>query len=195
MPVSQEPHSLLVVSSNEKCLQFLLPMLSSSEFSPIISATDCGEARRLMTTGEYDIVVINTPLKDEFGADFSISVAGSSSAGVMLMVKSEIYDHVAEKVEKFGVFTVPKPSSRDFYYRVLKLMVATRERLRNAENKSRSLEAKMEEIRFVNRAKWLLIKYLSMSEEQAHRYIEKQAMDLRTTRREIAQNIIRTYES
>ena len=56
-----------------------------------------------------------------------------------------------------------------------------------------TVEEKMEEIRLVNRAKWLLIECLSMSEAEAHRYIEKQAMDRCVTRREIARGIIQTY--
>jgi len=51
----------------------------------------------------------------------------------------------------------------------------------------------MTEIRLVNRAKWLLIGELTMSEPDAHRYIEKQAMDNGVTKREIAENIIKTY--
>jgi response regulator NasT len=34
-----------------------------------------------------------------------------------------------------------------------------------------------------------------MTEGQAHRYIEKQAMDMRTPRKEIAENILKTYET
>ena len=37
--------------------------------------------------------------------------------------------------------------------------------------------AKMDEIRIVNRAKWVLITQLKMDEAQAHHYIERQAMD------------------
>ena len=51
----------------------------------------------------------------------------------------------------------------------------------------------MEEIRMVNRAKWLLISELQMDEPQAHRYIEKQAMDRCISRRKIAEEIIKTY--
>ena len=32
-----------------------------------------------------------------------------------------------------------------------------------------------------------------MTEAEAHRYIEKQAMDLRLSRKEVAENIIHTY--
>ena len=61
------------------------------------------------------------------------------------------------------------------------------------QKKTLSIEEKMEQIRLVNRAKWLLIGELKMSEPDAHRYIEKQAMDRCVSRREIAENIIKTY--
>ena len=51
----------------------------------------------------------------------------------------------------------------------------------------------MNEIRIVNRAKWLLIGELKMTEPDAHRYIEKQAMDRCVSRCQIAEEIIRTY--
>ncbi len=62
------------------------------------------------------------------------------------------------------------------------------------EKQNRTLREKMEDIRAVNRAKWLLIEHLSMTEQDAHYYIEKQAMDTRLSRREVAEHIIRTYD-
>lgn len=70
---------------------------------------------------------------------------------------------------------------------------SARERLRQLEKKSISIEEKMAEIRLVNKAKWLLISELHMSEPDAHRYIEKQAMDRCVGRRCISEEIIRTY--
>ncbi len=52
----------------------------------------------------------------------------------------------------------------------------------------------MEETKLVNRAKCVLIQNLKLTESQAHRYIEKQAMDTRQTKKEIAQKILTTYE-
>ena len=75
----------------------------------------------------------------------------------------------------------------------LDLMAGARERLRKLEKKTLSFEEKMEEIRLVNRAKWLLISELKMDEPQAHRYIEKQAMDRCISKREVAAEIIRVY--
>ena len=75
----------------------------------------------------------------------------------------------------------------------LQWMESARERLRKFEKKSVSIEEKMEEIRIVNKAKWLLIRELKMDEPEAHRYIEKQAMDRCVTRREIAAEIMKLY--
>ena len=57
------------------------------------------------------------------------------------------------------------------------------------------LHKKVEDSRIINRAKCILMEYLSMSEAQAHKYIEKQAMDLRLTRLEVAKNLLSTYDS
>lgn len=51
-----------------------------------------------------------------------------------------------------------------------------------------------EEMSLIDRAKLALMLYLNMSEPMAHRYIEKRAMDMRLTKKEIAKNILKTYE-
>ena len=61
------------------------------------------------------------------------------------------------------------------------------------EDKQATVEDKIQEIRLVNKAKWALIQCLGMTEEEAHRHIEKRAMDERLTRREVASRILSTY--
>ena len=56
-----------------------------------------------------------------------------------------------------------------------------------------TLEDKMGEIRLVNRAKWALINSCHMTEEDAHRYIQKQAMDRCVAKKVIAEEILKTY--
>ena len=87
-----------------------------------------------------------------------------------------------------------KPTSAQLILQSVQLLCATRERLRRMEKKTASVEEKMEEIRLVNRAKWRLIEVLKMTEAQAHRYIEKQAMDRCVNRRTIASEILAAYK-
>ena len=95
----------------------------------------------------------------------------------MLFAAAALYDQVHARVAEHGVFVLPRPIPRDAIFRGLNWMTAARERLRGYEKKVRPIEEKMEEIRLVNRAKWLLISELKMSEPDAHHYITRQAMD------------------
>ena len=92
-----------------------------------------------------------------------------------------------------GVFSLPKPTSKPTMAIALSWLSSAREKLRKTEKKTLSIEEKMEEIRIVNRAKWLLISELKMDEQGAYRYIEKQAMDRCISKRIIAEEIIKTY--
>ena len=128
-----------------------------------------------------------------FEAIIYIATAGMGATVVLLLVRSELHDDILARVSPHGVFTLPKPTSRQMITQALSWMISMRERLRKMEKKAVSLEDKMEEIRLVNRAKWALIQNLGMSEADAHRYIEKQAMDRCVPRREIANSILATY--
>ena len=66
--------------------------------------------------------------------------------------------------------------------------------MRRYERSAQTVKQKIEEIRAVNRAKWLLIDVLKMTEADAHRYIEKQAMDRCVSKLEVAKGIINTYK-
>jgi response regulator NasT len=80
-----------------------------------------------------------------------------------------------------------------YVYQAVKLLVAVREKMRRTEEKNATLESKMEAIRIINHAKWVLIEKHNMNESAAHRYIEKQAMDQRMSKREVAENILKKY--
>ena len=72
-------------------------------------------------------------------------------------------------------------------------MASAKERIQKTVKKTYSIEEKMEEIRIVNKAKWLLISEIKMDEPEAHHYIEKQAMDRCISKRTVAEEIIKTY--
>lgn len=110
------------------------------------------------------------------------------------MVRSDIYNDVYSKVMEYGVFTLSKPTSSRLVEQFLKILCTTRERMRKLEEKQQSVEDKIAEIRVVNHAKWLLIQCLRMTESEVQKYIEKQAMDARISKRQMAENVIRTYE-
>ena len=193
MSLQERIYSVLVVSAAEKLNCALLPMLPAPHYSPVHVVSNISAAKRLWGERSFDYVIVNSPLPDDVGIRFAIDTANSLSTVVVILVRAELYSEVFDRVAEHGVFAVAKPLNRSLLALSLDWMSSARERLRKLEKKTLSVEERMEEIRLVNRAKWLLISELSMDEPQAHRYIEKQAMDRCISRREIAEEIIRTY--
>lgn len=193
MLFDREELSILVVSVSDKIYDILNDLLKSRFHIDLHRASSVGEAERMALLQSFDIVVVNAPLKDESGIDFAVNISAENSAGVLILINNEYYEQVLDKVMAYGVLTVSKPISRQVLYESLNLLVAMNSRLKKAEKKNEKLTAKMTELRIVNRAKWILIENLGLSEEEAHRVIEKQAMDVRQSKREVAETIIRTY--
>ena len=186
--------SVLIVSNTGTTLGIISDLLQSQPISRIVTAQGGAEARRSLLESEFDLIIIDSPLPDEFGDDLALHAAESTTSSIILIVKSEnVYD-VNATVEDAGVFVLPKPVSPVFFYQACKLLYASRRRVSFLENENQKLQHKIEEIRLIDRAKLLLIQMLNMTEAQAHRYIEKQAMDLRQSRIACAENILKTYE-
>lgn len=194
MPAGKAQYSVLVVSASDKVFSSVLELMPPAEYNPVLRAQNSGEARRMLLNMSADIIIINTPLPDDFGVQLALDLSESPS-GILMLVKSDLYEQVAYKVEDSGVFTLPKPNSSQMIYNAIKLLSVYAARLKMLERKNRTMQEKMTDIRVINRAKWLLIENLNMTEGDAHRYIEKQAMDTRSTRREVAEGIIRTYDN
>lgn len=193
MSLEVRGYSVLVASASESFNSALTPLLPESAFSPVHIVSSVSTAQRRLAEHSFDFVIVNSPLPDDPGIRFAIDACTAKGTIVLLLVKSEIHMGVYDKVMAHGVFTLPKPTSRQTLAQALAWMSSARERLRRIEKKSITIEEKMEEIRLVNRAKWLLISELKMDEPHAHRYIEKQAMDFCITKRQVAENIISTY--
>ena len=186
---------VLIVSNSEKGTSLIIEMFNAASLREISTAKSCGEARRLLLEREYDLVVVNAPLGDEPGESLSRHIASNGFAQVILIVRSEIFEEVSAICEEDGVLTVSKPVNRNVFWAALKLAGSAQKQLKRMQAENSRLKQKIEDIRIIDRAKCLLISYSSMSEQEAHRYLEKQSMDLRLSRRAVAEGILRSYDS
>lgn len=185
-------YRVLLVSSSAKFNQTVSPLLSSPRYPSVMLAASASEAGRRLLEESFDIVIVNAPLPDETGTRLALD-ACEGGAGVLLLVRAEYYPELEARVSACGVLLLAKPTSLQLVSQSLGLLCATRERLRRMERKTATIEEKMAEIRLVNRAKWLLIERVGMTEPDAHRYIEKAAMDRCITKRAVAESIVKTY--
>ena len=181
---------MLIVTATAKSHDMLTQFVASCGVqAQTVSAASGAQARRALVDGDFDLILVNTPLPDEFGHELA-QAACETSAGVTLLAKAEIADDVAQKVEEDGVFVLPKPLSRTLFLQALRMSRAARARLTGLRRENRRLQQRIEDIRQVDRAKCLLIECCGMTEPDAHAYIEQQAMQRRCTKRVVAEDII-----
>lgn len=193
MSLKERVYSILIVSATDSFTSAFADLLPEARYSPVDTVTSVSVAKRVLAEKTFDFVIINAPLPDDAGTRFAIDTCTTKQSAVLLLVKNDIHAGIHDRVAEYGVFTLPKPISKITMTHALNWLESARERLRQFEKKSISIEDKMAEIRLVNKAKWLLISELHMSEPEAHRYVEKQAMDRCVSRRCIAEEIIKTY--
>ncbi|MBR4622126.1 MAG: ANTAR domain-containing protein [Ruminococcus sp.] len=190
MELKQRRYSVLIVSAQPKFNASIEELIAHRQTYDYELETSVSSAKRQRLDHSFDIVIINAPLPDDDGVRFAIDCCTDSSCACLLLVRSEYYADIFDRVRPYGVCTLAKPSPRQLVEQAFDWLESTRERLRKLEKRSVSLEDKMAEIRLVNRAKWLLISEQGMTEEDAHRMIEKLAMDRCVTKKAIAEDII-----
>lgn len=185
----------IIVSSADEYAEMAEQLLRLEGCSRISIISSGSEARRLaLNDPEPDILLINAPLPDEFGQELAVTIAENTAAGIILICPSDISEDIADSISDSGVCVVPKPVNRQILSRSIRLMAAARSRMIGLKPESSDIMSRIEEMRVINRAKTTLMKYLGFTEPQAHKYIEKQAMNNRQTRREVAERVLETYE-
>ncbi|MBC3890016.1 ANTAR domain-containing protein [Acetobacterium paludosum] len=185
--------SVLLVCKQDDVIRVLADVLRPMNFQLIDSATSAGEGRRRLQEIEYDLVIVNTPLGDEFGTDFAIDISEKFMVGVILIVKSDLVDSIEEKLVDTTAFVIPKPFNRQLLVQNVRFVCQSREKFQRLQNQNRELKAKLDDLSIVFRGKLFLMEYLNLTEDEAHRYIQKKAMDMRISPRKVAEQIIKTY--
>ena len=87
----------------------LLPM---TDDWPVTVADSAAAARRILQERTYDLVLINTPLPDDFGINLAMEVCGGTDAAVAVFVKRERYKEASARLTGHGILTVARPTTR-----------------------------------------------------------------------------------
>ena len=186
---------ILLVCSKEKTAQTLKTLLAGILPAETVWTGQLQQAQDLLAQNAFSLVVLNLPFSDEGVEVFIQNVSQSTSSGILLLCPSETPQEALARWLPLGVLVLPKPLSQPLFIQSVYLGLSTSARLSQLLQENQRLHSKLEELRIVSRAKAVLIEYLKLTEPQAHRYIDKQAMDLGLTRQQVAQNILKTYES
>lgn len=141
----------------------------------------------------YDVVIISTPLRSEFGLNYAAEVCKRTKACIIVLAKMDIADDVQNRIKFTGAFVLGRPFTKSTLVQTIRLAVVARENMHRLEREKTELSKQLDDFKVIDRAKCCLIEYLNLTEKQAHRHIQKLAMDSRRSQRDIAEDILRTY--
>ena len=184
----------LIVSAGKNANEYLARHIADLGYSRPVIVPSGGEARRQMDSKDFEVVVINTPLPDEFGHELGTDAVQKTDAGVILLTKTGTAEQIADKLQEYGVLVLGKPFGGAQFRQAVQMAASNYKRLALLRAENQKLLDKIAQLRLVDRAKCFLIEKQGMTEMEAHRLIEKTAMDTRRSRGEVAQEILETEE-
>ncbi|MDE6833175.1 MAG: ANTAR domain-containing protein, partial [Ruminococcus sp.] len=89
-----------------------------------------------------------------------------------------------------GIITIGRPFNKTFLWQTIKTIEISMNRSYKLYEETVRLERKIDEIRLIDKAKFMLMQYRNMTEEEAHLFLEQYAMNNRKKKTTSASEII-----
>lgn len=153
----------------------------------------CYDDAQAALYADCSAIIVSTPLRSEFGLNFVAEASQKTSAPIIILARADIAEDVQSRIKFTGAFVLAKPFPKSLLAQTIKMALVAKENINRLEQEKAELKGQLDDVKTIDRAKCCLIEYLNLTEKQAHRHIQKLAMDTRRTQREIAEDILRTY--
>lgn len=128
-------------------------------------------------------------------AEQTFTACSRLDSGFLYIASEKCTEDELSPLRELGVHVIRSPISKGALWHDLNICACVPKRIAAMKNENSILVSRLAEEKIINRAKLILMTYLKLSEPQAHRYIEKQAMDLQISRAEVASRVLETYEN
>ena len=139
-----------------------------------------------------DLLIAAMPLSDGAGVEGIIDVAQRNpQLMTILMVRQEAFEQVSYQCRNRQIFVIAMPFKRQVLYEAASFMLQIRAVLDDKDRELARLRKNLSEIRVITRAKIHLMQTRQMTEEEAHYYLEKEAMDRSLSKKEVAEEILK----
>jgi len=160
-----------------------------------VVCSTAAEARRASLCRPFDVFVIYSGLIDEHGNELAISIAESNECGGIYIEDSMRAEQVESDLNNCGIITLMRPVTKNSLIEAVRLISVANARVRELKLRNEELTVKLEDMKYIHRAKILLMRARGYTEEQSHKYIEKLSMEQRCSKRKVAIEILKSYEA
>ena len=192
----EKEHPRVVVAEDEALIRLdLVELLEEHGYEVVGQASDGEEAVRLANELEPDLVVMDVKMPKMDGITAADKIAEDRICAVVMLTAFSQRDLIKRAKEAGAMAYVVKPFDASDVIPAIEIAMARFAEIRGVEDEVMDLEERLESRKIVDQAKGILQASLDLTEPEAFRWIQKAAMDLRKSMREVAQGVIDHAES
>jgi AmiR/NasT family two-component response regulator len=181
---------VLVVEDEALIRLDLTEMLTEEGYTVAGEAGDGEQAVALARELRPDLVIMDVKMPKVDGIAAAASIVDERIAPVVMLTAFSQRDLIEQARDAGAMAYLVKPFARHELVPAIELAVSRFAERRALEDEVASLTDRLETRKLVDRAKGLLMSRQAMSEPDAFRWIQRTAMDRRTTMKAVAQAVV-----
>jgi AmiR/NasT family two-component response regulator len=185
------PPRTVVIAEDETLIRMdLAEMLTEEGYDVVGQAGDGAKAIELAEELTPDLVILDVKMPVLDGIAAAESIAGKRIAPVVILTAFSQRDLVERARDAGAMAYLVKPFTKSDLVPAIEMAVSRFTELTMLEAEVADLSERLAMRKAVDRAKGILQEQLKLSEPEAFRWIQKTAMDLRLSMRQVADGVI-----
>ena len=193
MKLTDRIGAILVIAAKPR-IQSSVRSALTAKYGRVLTAETVQEARRAVEREKIALMVIFSPLKDEEEIPRLFDMADRRGIAAGYIVGREIYGETAYRLEGRNVFVVAYPLQMDQVLQIVSFLYQVQKRFWLVLSEQERLQRQVQDVQIVCRVKCLLVEKREMTEEEAHHFIEQEAMNTGLSKREAALKILKELQ-
>ena len=192
---ADKPRRVLIAEDEALIRLDLAEMLREEGYDVVGEAGDGQEAVDLAERLKPDLVIMDVKMPRRDGIDAAAEIAQKRIAPVLVLTAFSQRELVERARDAGAMAYLVKPFSITDLIPAIELAVSRYGELAALETEVASLSERLETRKLVERAKGLLQEKQGMSEPEAFKWIQRAAMDRRTTMKRVAEVVLETLDA
>ena len=189
--VRPSPGRRVVIAEDETLIRMdLAEMLGEEGYDVVGQAGDGARAIELAEQLRPDLVIVDVKMPVLDGIAAAERIAGQRIAPVVILTAFSQRELVERARDAGAMAYLVKPFSKSDLVPAIEMAVSRFAELDALEHEVADLNDRLETRKAVDRAKGVLQKELGISEPDAFRWIQKTAMDLRLSMRQVSDGVV-----
>ena len=181
----------VVVAEDEALIRMdLVEMLAEEGYEVVGEAPDGESAVSLAERERPDLVVLDVKMPRLDGISAAQRIAEQRIAPVVILTAFGQRELVERARDAGAMAYVVKPFTKDDLVPAIEMAASRHTEIRVLEGEVADLTDRLETRKAVERAKAVLQRQLGITEPEAFRWIQKTAMDLRLSMRQVAEGVV-----